>query len=81
MLSNYYNLNFDHIKEIYNNAGDDMAIGCFSGISVIQLFQIPASVWVPVLTTLLIPFAKDFGNKIIIPYFRKRFKIGKDNDV
>jgi hypothetical protein len=81
MLSNFLHLSTDHIKQLYSNAGDDMAIGCFSGITVIELFSIPSSVWLPILTTLLIPFGKDFGNKIIIPYFRKKFKIDKKNDV
>jgi hypothetical protein len=68
------------MKDLFLNAGDDMAIGCFSGITAIELFEIPASVWVPIITTLFIPFAKDFGNKIIIPYFRRKFKIDKENN-
>jgi hypothetical protein len=81
MLSNYLTHSLTEIKQLYSQSADDMAIGCFSGVSVIQLFSIPSSVWVPILTTLLIPFAKDFGNKIIIPFFRKRFKIDEKNDV
>jgi len=57
---------------------DSMAIGGASGILTAAILD--ASILIPIITTLLIPFLKDFGEKVIIPYFRKKFKIKDQND-
>lgn len=64
--------------QIYQGAGDDIA-GAF-GLGSIAAFMIDASILIPAAAALFAPILKDLTNKVIIPYFRKRFKIKPEND-
>jgi hypothetical protein len=51
----------------------DVLIGMMSG--TIAAIALDTDVIIPILASLLVPFLKDFGNEIVIPYFKKKFKL------
>jgi hypothetical protein len=71
----FYNSSFHNIGVSFRKAQDDILIGGVSGLTVSSFLEVNGGLILTICSTLVIPFLKEFGEKVIIPYVKKKLKI------